>query len=312
MTIMRAIQVPDFGAGLREADLPEPVAGNGKVRVRIAAATVNPVDPVTADGVFRERFPEIQPPFVLGWDFAGTLLDDTDEPDLKAGQRVVGMVPWFDEPNGTYQEILLADPSWLAPVPDSVDLIEAATVALNAPTARQALDLARIEPGQTVLISGASGGVGGFGVQAAVAAGAHVIAISSVDDADFVKTLGPEHVLPRTGFAVLLEQVRALAPAGVDVVLDAGVAGPGLITAVRDGGVFVTVSQPFAPEPERGVRVENAHVVPDPAGLRAVVDDVAKGELTTRVAAVLPLSEASEAHRRLAAGGFHGKIVLEV
>jgi NADPH2:quinone reductase len=309
---MRAMQVPAWGAEIVEAEVAEPRPAADKVRVRVAAATVNPVDPVTAAGVFRERFPEIQPPFVLGWDFAGTLLDDTDQADLKAGQRVIGMVPWFDEPSGSYQEVLLAEPSWLAPIPDTVDFIEAATLPLNAPTARQGLRLAALRPGQTVLVSGASGGVGGFAVQAAVAAGARVIAISSADDADYVKTLGPAEVLPRTDWPALRDQVKSLAPAGVDAVVDAGVAGPDLIEVVRDGGTFVNFSQPAAPTPERGIRVELTHVIPDPVGLRRVVDDVATNGLKTRVADVLPLSDAARAHQRLHAGGFHGKIVLEV
>jgi NADPH:quinone reductase-like Zn-dependent oxidoreductase len=309
---MRAMQVPAWGAEIVEAEVAEPRPAGEKVRVRVAAATVNPVDPVTAAGVFRERFPEIQPPFVLGWDFAGTLLDDTDQADLKAGQRVIGMVPWFDQPSGSYQEVLLAEPSWLAPIPDTVDFIEAATLPLNAPTARQGLHLAAVRPGQTVLVSGASGGVGGFAVQAAVAAGARVIAISSADDADYVKTLGPAEVLPRTGWPALRDQIKNLAPAGVDAVVDAGVAGPDLIDVVRDGGVFVNFSQPAAPAPERGIRVELTHVIPDPVGLRRVVDDVATNGLKTRVADVRPLSEAARAHQRLHAGGFHGKIVLEV
>ena len=309
---MRAMQVPAWGAEIVEAEVAEPRPAADKVRVRVAAATVNPVDPVTAVGVFRERFPEIQPPFVLGWDFAGTLLDDTDQADLKAGQRVIGMVPWFDQPSGSYQEVLLAEPSWLAPIPDTVDFIEAATLPLNAPTARQGLHLAAVRPGQTVLVSGASGGVGGFAVQAAVAAGARVIAISSADDADYVKTLGPAEVLPRTGWPALRDQIKNLAPAGVDAVVDAGVAGPDLIDVVRGGGVFVNFSQPAAPAPERGIRVELTHVIPDPVGLRRVVDDVATNGLKTRVADVRPLSEAARAHQRLHAGGFHGKIVLEV
>ena len=80
----------------------------------------------------------------------------------------------------------------------------------------------------------------------------------------------------------------------------------------HDGGVFVNFSQPAAPAPERGIRVELTHVIPDPVGLRRVVDDVATNGLKTRVADVRPLSEAARAHQRLHAGGFHGKIVLEV
>ena len=305
---MRAIEVIAFGGPekLHLVVVPEPTAEPGQVRVGVAAATVNPTDATTAAGVFRDVFPQIQPPFIPGWDLAGTLLDATG--DLPAGQRVLGLIPWFDRPSGSYAEIVAVDPSWLAPLPDEVGFAEAATLALNASTARQALDGLGLSAGQSVLVTGASGAVGGFAVQAAAARGMRVIAIASVGDVDYVKRLGADQVLERS--SDLVDQVRRAAPDGVDGVVDSGEAGPDLVAVVRDGGAFSTVNQTLSPAAQRGIWVYDTHVVPRSDELRAVALDFATGALTTRIADIVPLADAADAHRRMAAGGFHGKLVL--
>jgi NADPH:quinone reductase len=305
---MRAVEVIEFGGPekLRLMDVQEPTAEPGQVRVRVAAATVNPTDATTAAGVFRQRFPQIQPPFILGWDLAGTLLDATG--DLPAGQHVLGQIPWFERPSGSYAEVVTMDPSWLAPLPDGVGFAEAATLALNALTGRQALDGLGLSAGQSVLVTGASGAVGGFAAQTAAARGLRVIAIASVGDSDHVRSLGVDQVLERS--SDLIAQVRRVAPNGVDGVVDSGEAGPDLVALVRDGGAFSTVNETLAPAAERGIRVFDTHVVARSDQLRTVALDFAKGALTTRIAEVVPLADAADAHRRMAAGGFHGKLVL--
>lgn len=122
---MRVVEVGEYGGPevLREAERPDPRPAAGRVRVRIAAATVNPVDLWTRAGSIQVMTPGLTPPFLLGWDLAGTVLEDAD--GFTAGQRVVGMVPWFGVAKdgiGSYAEIVSADPSWLAPVPDGVVL----------------------------------------------------------------------------------------------------------------------------------------------------------------------------------------------
>ena len=127
---------------------------------------------------------------VLGWDFAGTLLDATDE--LPAATRVAGLYPWFTlaDGTGTYGEQIVVDPSWITPIPDGVGFPEAATLSLNALTAAQALDLAGLKAGQTLLVTGVSGGVGGFATELAARAGINVIAVASTGDEEFVASLG--------------------------------------------------------------------------------------------------------------------------
>ena len=288
---MRVVEVQQYGGvdTLRVVERPEPVPSGGRVRVRVTAVTVNPVDVVTRAGYLAALVPDLTGPFVLGWDFAGVTED---------GQAVAGFVPWFEQGGrvGTYASELLADPAWFAPVPDPEDLVTASTVPLNAVTAAPALRLAGLTAGQSLLVTGASGGVGGFAVQLAVAAGLEVTAVASTGDEAYVAGLGAKTVLART---------ETPAPGSFDAVLDAA-SVPGAIAAVRDGGAFVAVMDPAAPAAERGVRVDTVHVTPD----RAQLTELLGAGLVTRVAGTLDLAEAAEAHRRLEAGGLRGKLVL--
>jgi NADPH:quinone reductase len=311
---MKVVEVREYGGPevLAAADRPEPVAAPGRVRVRVAAATVNPADLWTRAGALQVLTPGLVPPFVLGWDLAGTVLEDAG--GFTAGQAVVGDLPWFDVAVagiGAYAEVVTAEPAWLAPLPAGLDPVAAATLGLNGPTAAQGLALVGARPGETLLVTGASGGVGGFAVQLAAAAGVRVLAVAAgQDDEAYVKGLGAEQVLPRTAADGLAAVVRDVLPGGVDAVFDAASGGPAGIGAVRDGGVFVAVTDPGTPAAERGVRVGKVGVTPDPAELAELAEALAAGRLTTRVADVLPLDRAADAHRRLAAGGVRGKLVL--
>ncbi|MGE3288946.1 MAG: zinc-binding dehydrogenase, partial [Pseudonocardia sp.] len=218
------------------------------------------------------------------------------------GTRIAAMIPWFATRRGAYAEVVAVDATWIAPVPEGLDDAVAATVPLAGLTARQALALAAVPDGGSLLVTGASGAVGAFAVQLAVQAGTEVYAVASAGDEEWVSGLGAAHVLGRDALAGPLPPV--------DAVLDAAPAGPGLIAAVRDGGSFVAVTDPTTPATERDVRVAKVSVTPDAGMLAELLDAVAAGRLRTRVAATLPLAEAAAAHRRLAAGGVRGKLVL--
>jgi NADPH:quinone reductase len=306
---MKVVEVASYGGPeqLTVVERPDPVPGDGKVRVRVAATVVNPTDLVTREGVMAARTPNAQVPIVLGWDFAGDLLDPA--PGFEVGDRVAGLYPWFalGDGTGTYAEIVLAEPSWLAKLPAGADYVEAATLAMNAQTAQQALAIAAPAKGSTLLVTGASGAVGGFAVQLAAADGVRVIAVASAGDEDYVRSLGASEVIGRDK---LVEAVRALYPDGVDSALDAAGAGPGVIGAVRDGGTFAAVMDPVQPGPERGIEPATVHTEPRGVALSELVARWTAGQLTTRVAGTLPLAEAADAHRRAAAGGLRGKLVL--
>jgi NADPH:quinone reductase len=250
--------------------------------------------------------PELQPPFVLGWDLAGEVLRAGERVTAFApGDRVVAMIPFVAIGGrvGAYAQLAAVDPAWLAPLPDGVPLEEAATLPLNSLTARQSLDLLGLAPGKTLLVTGASGGVGGFAVQLAAADGLRVIAVAGRDDEDWVSSLGAAEVLPRDA------DLSEIDP--VDGVLDAVPLGPGASTAaLRDGGTAVFTRPPDPPKPDRDLRYETILVKPDAAMLRGLAEQLAAGRLRTRVAHVLPLEEAARGHELAEAGGLRGKVVL--
>jgi NADPH2:quinone reductase len=296
---VRVAEVTAFGGPgvLRPADHPEPDPGPGEVLVAVRAATVNPTDLSTRDGSGRRRMPELEPPFVPGWDLSGKVLG--------TGERVVGMIPFVAIGGrvGAYAALAAVDPAWLAPLPAGVPFEEAATLPLNALTARQALDLLGLAADDALLVTGASGGVGGFAVQLAVADGLRVIAVAGRDDEEWVASLGAAQVLARDA------DLSGIEP--VDGVLDAVPLGPGASTAaLRDGGTAVFTRPPNPPEPDRGLRFETVLVEPDAAMLRGLAERLAAGRLRTRVAHVLPLDEAARGHELAEAGGLRGKVVL--
>ena len=296
---MRVVEVTAFGGPdvLRPAERPDPEPGPGEVLVEIHATTVNPTDLSTRDGSSRRRMPELEPPFVPGWDLAGVL--------PASGERVVGMIPFarIGGRVGSYAERAAVDPAWLAPLPEGVAFEEAATLPLNALTARQSLDLLGLAAGETLLVTGASGGVGGFAVQLAVADGLRVIAVAGRDHEDWVASLGAAAVLPRDA------DLGEIDP--VDGVLDAVPVGPRASTAaLRDGRTAVFTRPPDPPEPDRELRFETVLVQPDAAQLAELAGQLAVGALRTRVAEVLPLEEAARGHELAEAGGLRGKVVL--
>jgi NADPH:quinone reductase-like Zn-dependent oxidoreductase len=247
---------------------------------------------------------------VLGWDFAGELLDPA--PGFEVGQRVAGTYPWvtLGGETGTYAEMVLADPAWLAPLPEGVEPVEAATVALNGLAAIQALRMTGVKAGQHLVVTGASGAVGGFATQLAAAAGVDVVAVASRGDGDYVASLGAKDVIERTPGHNLVAELGKRYPEGVDAVLDGAGRATDLINSVHDGGAFISVLDPSTPTAQRGIRVDTMHGQTDGETLASLLDRLASGQLRTRVADVMPLSSAAEAHRRLAAGSLRGKLVL--
>jgi NADPH:quinone reductase len=296
---MRVVEVTAFGGPevLQVAERPDPEPAAGELVVAIHATSVNPTDLSTRDGSRRKRMPDLEPPFVPGWDLAGEV--------VATGDRVVGMIPFVQIGGrvGAYAEQAAVDPEWLAPLPQGVPFEEAATLPLNALTARQSLDLLGLAAGEVLLVTGASGGVGGFAVQMAVADGLHVIAVAGRDDEDWVESLGASEVLPRGA------DLSGIRP--VDGVLDAVPVGPELSTAaLREGGTAVFTRTPDPPEPNRDLRFETILVDPDAAALTGFAEQLAAGGLRTRVTQVLPFEEAPRAHELAEAGGLHGKVVL--
>ncbi|HEX5088294.1 MAG TPA: NADP-dependent oxidoreductase [Nocardioides sp.] len=278
-------------------DLPVVPLEPGQVRVAVAAAAVNPVDLAVRDG-YMHRLGLIDQPHHtgLGWDFSGTVLEAGPGVDLAPGTRVAGLVGGLDRDFGTYAEQLVLSASDLAAVPDGLDLVEAATVPLNALTALQLVDILGDGEGRALLVTGAAGAVGGYVVPLALERGWRVTGLARPGDEEFVRALGAEFT--------------AVPTRGWDVVADPASLQEQAVALVRDGGRFVGVQPSARPEPERGVTIEVVSIVPDGVALAGLLARTATGELPARVAEVLPLDRVDDAHAAVARGGVRGRYVL--
>ncbi|MFI9388113.1 NADP-dependent oxidoreductase [Kutzneria sp. NPDC052558] len=312
---MRAIGLTEFGGPevLRAVELPDPVPGPGQVRIRVHAAAVNPTDTLLRSGATSARFEGRPGPYVPGMDAAGVvdaIGPDTDT-SLRPGDAVMAIVLPYGPRGGAYADLIVAPAESVVPIPSTVDFSHASTLLMNALTARLGLDLLAVPAGGTVAVTGAAGTFGGYAVQLAKSDGLLVLADASAADEQLVRDLGADEVV-RRGDDVA-DRFRALEPDGVDAVLDGAVLHELVVPAIRDSGGLAVIRGWDGPA-GRGIHVHQvwvSTVATDHARLRRLRDQAEAGELTLRVADVLPADQAAEAHRRLAAGGVRGRLVLD-
>ncbi|MBT2270515.1 NADP-dependent oxidoreductase [Rhodococcus qingshengii] len=313
---MKAVGFTEFGGRevMRVLELPEPHAGSGQVRIKVAAAPVHPADVNIRTGLSARYSPETNPPsevYVVGWEVAGTI-DEVGHgvrPELPIGAEVIAVTePKLDLGGQAQYVVVPAESVVLAP--KGVDLTAASTLLMAALTAQMGADALALSPGATVAVTGAAGGIGGYAIQLAKAAGLTVIADAGERDRDLVASLGADHVLPRgDGFP---DRVRQLRPDGADGVIDAGSVGEAVAAAVRDGGPVATFKG-FTGDTDRGVRWFPVFVfdrIRDTAALTRLRDQAESGVLTLRVAGTYPLEQVAEAHRLIEEGGVRGRPVL--
>jgi NADPH:quinone reductase-like Zn-dependent oxidoreductase len=277
----------------------------GEVRVKVAATTFNPVDANIRAGFMQGPIP-VTLPHIPGYDVAGTVDALGDGVDgIAVGEAVIGFLPMVAD--GASAEYVVAPVESLTAAPASIPLTDAAALPSVGLTAWQALfDDAGLRAGQRVLISGAGGAVGGYAVQLAKRAGAHVIATASLRTADAGRAAGAEVVTD-----ALTEVTEP-----VDVLFNLAPIDPAQLAAlvglVRDGGVVVstTVWMPTPGDEERGVRAVDVFVRSDAEQLTRLVALVDAGELRVDVAERAPLAELPAVHARAAAGELTGKVVV--
>lgn len=312
---MRAVGANRYGGPevLEVVELPDPKPGEGQVLVRVHAAAVNPTDTYVRTGD-RARVQATQSPFpyVPGMDVAGVLaaVGPGVETDLAVGDRVMAVVIPHGH-HGAYSELLALPVRSVAAAPAGTSHAEAATLPMNGLTARLALDLLALEPGQVLGVTGAAGALGGYVIELAKADGLTVIADASEQDEPLVRKLGADVVVER-GDGVA-GRIREQFPEGVDGLVDGSVQDDVLFPAIRDGGGFAAV-RGFRGEPPRGItshQVWISEYAQEEERLDRLRQQAEAGQVTLRVAEVLPADQASEAHRRLEAGGVRGRLVLE-
>ena len=301
---MRAARYYSYGAPevLVVEDAPEPHAGPGEIRIRAAAASVNPIDWKIRAGQVHKVLP-VDFPAIPGRDAAG-IVDEVGDgvAGVAIGDLVWGLGGNFD---ATAEYVVLT--AW-APVPSAWSLEQAAAAGLTTATAAGALNALGNLQGRTLLIEGAAGGVGSAAVEIAVARGATVIGTASEAKHPFLIELG---ALPTTYGDGLANRVADLAPAGIDAVLDAAGSGSlkDLIAIAGDRDAVVTVADPQGAD-ALGVRqlwAENdSTVLADGAELGE------RGAFTPRIARTFPIDEIVAAHREAEWGHTQGKIVIAI
>ncbi|MEU1390176.1 MULTISPECIES: NADP-dependent oxidoreductase [unclassified Nonomuraea] len=307
MTNMRAL-IGGSGAP-RLVSAPLPTAGPGQVRVKVAAAGVNPFDLAVASGALASYgLARKLDSYGIGFDAAGTVDQVGPGTSFTVGEEVVGLCARLELPYKAQAEYVVLDAPAVARAPRDVSPVHAATLPLNGLTAWQALDRTGVGPGGTLLVTGAAGAVGGYLVELAAVRGVRVVAAAGAADEELVRGFGAEWFVPRE--EDLAEAVRARVPGGVDAVVDAAVLGLPALDAVRDGGAFVALSSGVAPVALRGTDVATVLFRSDARQLAELVRLVEAGRLTLRVAGTYPLDKAADAHARLAEGGLRGRLVL--
>jgi NADPH:quinone reductase-like Zn-dependent oxidoreductase len=302
---MKAIQFSEFGGPevLRETEVETPLPGRGQIRIRVKTAGVNPLDGKIRSGALEAVFPTPLPA-VPGTEVAG-IVDalGEDVTDVEVGDEVLG---WAD--TGSYAEYALA--TQVVRKPAGLAWDAAVTLPAAGETATRVLRLLEVAKGETVLVHGAAGGVGTMAVQLAVALGATVIGTAGPANQDYVRLLG---ATPTEYGAGLVERVRALAPQGVDAVLD--VAGKGALPdsiELRGGTARIVTIADMAAQSFGVVFSAGNSTELDTADLADLVDRAARGELTTTISATYPLADAVAAHERIENGHARGKLVLIV
>lgn len=305
---MKASQLTGYGtsAALVWTDVPDPL-GDG-VLVRIRARAVNPIDIWTRQGALAAVTPSRTLPTLLGWDFAGDVVASGN--GFSAGERVFGMIPWLTDTRhrGSYAELAVLDPGWLAPLPHAVGYADAAVLGLNALTAAQAVGRLLIRDGDKILVSGASGTVGAYAVQLATLGGAVVTALGSVGDEEHLKSLGSAYQLAiRSGEAASLATSLSTA---FDGVVDAAGIAHELASVVKFGGTLVSTGNVDEHGGHAGIDQIALRAVVDPARSARLAELAASGSLTARISNRFPLSQAGAAHDAAEARSPRGKVVL--
>jgi NADPH:quinone reductase-like Zn-dependent oxidoreductase len=308
---MKAVRIHSFGGPevLSYEETPRPQVNPDDVLIKVHAAAINPVDWKIREGYLR-GFIDYELPVTLGWDVSGVVEEVGGAvTDLRVGDEV------YSRPDitrdGAYAEYIAVRASEAAPKPRSLDHVQAASVPLAALTAWAALfDTADLQPGQTVLIHAAAGGVGSFAVQLAKWKGARVIGTASAANHGLLRELGADELIDYT--AARFEEVAR----GVDVVLDT-IGGDTLERSwgvLRPGGVLVSVvAQPDeATAAQHGVRGASIFIQPDKSRLVKLAELIDAGHVRPEVSAVLPLAEARQAQELSQSGHVRGKIVLRV
>ena len=311
---MRAIAIQQFGGvdELQLIKLPIPTPKHNEVLIQIMASGINPVDVLLREGFGAGSHSQF--PLVMGVDLSGVVVSvGSSVSELKPGDVVYAHKQGG---NGTYAEYAVLPAEWVAHKPTLLEHTKAAAVPCVALTAYQVLtEVLQLKAGETILITGGSGGVGSIAVQIAADLGAYVIATASSRNHSFLKELGASEVIDYNTID-FVEAVRSRHPYGVDAVFTTvgGETKFRSIQAVKDKGhlVWISSEEPTGPTLERDIQGTMFYARADTKSLDNITALIDNGKLKLFIEDVLTLEQAQEAQQRVASGRVRGKLVLEV
>jgi NADPH:quinone reductase len=311
---MRAFAIDAFGQPGSIHELPDPEPAEGQVRVRVAAASLNPFDTAVLQGYLKDMM-EHRFPLIPASDFAGTV--DALGPKAEGysvGDQVFGILGKMYLGGGTLAELTTASTSTIAKRPGSLGEVEAAAIPLAGVSALMCVDAVDPQPKDAVVIVGASGGIGSYAVQLAAVRDAHVIAVTSTANVEYVKGLGADEIIDRTAGDVLAA-LRAKHSGGVAAIIDTGNDAPSLAhlsDAVRKGGTIVSMKGAAAIEDleKRGIKGVNLRTEVTAQRLETLAALAVDGKLKAPRIRTFPLEQAGEALKLLGQTG--GKIVVKI
>lgn len=311
---MRALCTDAGLAGLQLRDLPLPEPGAGELRVRVRASAVNPADEKVLSGSFVGGLLHgRQAPLVVGYDLAGPVTAVGPGADLAVGAEVFGFLTYGRATRrGAFAEEAVLPATNVAPLPAGLAPKTACALATAGVTALQSLrDLGRLQAGQRALVIGAAGGVGALAVGVAVRLGAEVTAVCAEGVSDFVRGLGATHIVPRG--APLPESTR------FHVILDAPAVSSfsALRARLEPGGTYVTTLPSasalwgMASAPLFGRRSSFVAVKAVRADLETLAAWALDG-MAVPIDGEFPVRDARSAIERLSRGGMRGRVVVDV
>ena len=311
---MRAFAFDHFDTPGSVQELPEPEPGAGQVRVRVVAGGINPADLGVIKGFYKEMM-EHHFPLVPGLDFAGTVDAVGKGADRwKVGDEVFGGLGKMAWGEGTLAEYATASASAIAQRPDRIDFEFAAALPLAALSALQSVEPMALKQAEVVVVLGAAGGIGGFTLQLAKSAGAHVIAVTRAVNHEYVKGFGADEAIDYTTQNVH-DTVRAAHPRGIAAIVHT--AGDKeylahLSELVREGGHLASMVGAADVEglAKRGVTGVNVVTQTTGTALGQLTDLVAAGALKQPQIKAFSLDEAGKAYEEIGSGHVRGKLVV--
>jgi NADPH:quinone reductase-like Zn-dependent oxidoreductase len=311
---MRAFALDAFGQPGSIHDVPEPEPADGQVRVRVAAASLNPFDHVVLQGYMKDKM-EHRFPLIPAGDLSGTVDAIGSGVDgFSIGDPVFGVTGKMYFGEGSLAEKTTASSGTLARRPDSLTDVEAAALPLAGVSALMCVDAAAPKPKDVVVVVGASGGIGSYAVQLAKGRGAHVIGVTHTANIDYVKGLGADEAIDRTAGDVV-DAIKSKHRDGVAAIIDThsdAASLAALSEAVRKGGTVISMTGAAAPDEltKRGLKGVNIQTQVNTQRLETLAELSATGKLKAPRIHKFPLDKAGDAFRVLGQGD--GKIVVTV